>query len=278
VGEHAFFFMDDMLLLPADLPGLMTGNSQTVEAALDAQLPVELAKDFDNPDIFQVQAAETAVSQAPSEITVVYVPKKTALPKNWKSISVRQALTIVSQDRLGKMLRSCHIARWRKESRFCGSCGSKNTEPSDNAYRICPNCGRIEFPRICPAVITIITDEHNRILLAHNKNYRTGLYSLISGFNEAGESLEETVVREIYEEISIEVKDIVYIKSQAWPFPNSLMLGFKARYSSGTVKPDEIEITDALWFSKDNLPELPGEGSLSNFLINCWLNGTLYKS
>jgi NAD+ diphosphatase len=103
------------------------------------------------------------------------------------------------------------------------------------------------------------------------------LYSLISGFNEAGESLEETVVREIYEEINIDVKDIVYVKSQAWPFPNSLMLGFKARYSSGTIISDGIEITDARWFTKDNLPELPGEGSISRFLINCWLNGTLYK-
>jgi NAD+ diphosphatase len=267
---RAFFFMDDMLLLPANLP-VISGDSQMVEAAL----PIELAKDFDNPDIFQVFASEKFIKEAPSKITVVSVPKETTLPKNWKSIPVRQALTIVSQDQLGKVLRSCHIARWRKESRFCGSCGFKNMEPLDNAQRICPNCGRIEFPRICPAVIVIITDEQNRILLAHNKNFKAGLYSLISGFNEAGESLEETVAREIYEEISIEIKDVAYIKSQAWPFPNSLMLGFKAHYSSGTIKPDGIEITDACLFTKDNLPELPGEGSLSRFFINCWIRNTL---
>jgi NAD+ diphosphatase len=262
VSGQAFFFMNDMLL--------MHGDSQAGE------LPVELAEDFNTSDIFQINAPEAADKEAPSKITVVSVTKETALQKNWKSIPVRQALTIVSQDCLGRMLRSSHIAKWRKESRFCGSCGSKNTEISDNAQRTCPNCGRIEFPRICPAVITVITDEQNSILLAHNKNFKANLYSHISGFNEPGESLEETVAREIHEEINIDVKDIVYIKSQAWPFPNSLMVGFKARYSSGTIKPHGVEISDARWFTKDNLPELPAEGSISRFLINSWLNGTLH--
>jgi NAD+ diphosphatase len=101
------------------------------------------------------------------------------------------------------------------------------------------------------------------------------VYSLISGFNEAGETLESTLVREIREEVNIEVRDAAYVKSQPWPFPNSLMLGFKARFLSGTVKPDGDEIEDAAWFSPDNLPELPAEGSLSRFLINSWLSGNL---
>jgi NAD+ diphosphatase len=143
------------------------------------------------------------------------------------------------------------------------------------AQRICPKCGRTEFPRICPAVIVIITDDENRILLAHNKRFKEGVYSHISGFNEAGETLEETVVREVREEVNIEVKDIVYIKSQTWPFPSSLMFGFKARYLSGTIKPDGEEIEDAKWFTKDNLPGLPGGGSLSLELINNWINGNL---
>jgi NAD+ diphosphatase len=133
----------------------------------------------------------------------------------------------------------------------------------------------MEFPRICPAVIVLITDSENRILLAHNKRFKTKVYSHISGFNEAGESLEETVIREIREEINIEVKDIEYIKSQPWPFPNSLMVGFKARYSSGIIKCDGDEIVDAQWFTKNNLPQLPTEGSLSRYLINCWLEGSL---
>jgi len=176
---------------------------------------------------------------------------------------------------LGEILRACHIAQWRRDSRFCGTCGALNTDAPSQVHRVCPSCGRLEFPRICPAVITLITDDENRILLAHNKRFKAGVYSHISGFTEAGEMLEETVAREIREEVNIEVKNIEYIKSQPWPFPNSLMVGFRARFSSGTIKPDGEEIEDAKWFTKDALPELPGNGSLSRFLINDWLAGKL---
>jgi len=180
---------------------------------------------------------------------------------------------------LGDILRACHIAQWKRDSRFCGTCGALNGDVGSvgqlQTHRICPKCGRLEFPRICPAVITLITDDNNRILLAHNKRFKAGVYSHISGFTEAGESLEETVAREIREEISIEVKDIEYINSQPWPFPGSLMLGFRARFSSGIIKPDGEEIEDAKWFTKDDLPELPGNGSLSRFMINDWLAGKL---
>ena len=101
------------------------------------------------------------------------------------------------------------------------------------------------------------------------------MYSLIAGFNEAGESLEDTVVREIREEVNIEVRDIRYVASQPWPFPNSLMLGFSARYASGTIRADGREIEDAAWFGKDALPLLPGSGSVSRYLIGRWLAGTI---
>jgi NAD+ diphosphatase len=124
-------------------------------------------------------------------------------------------------------------------------------------------------------VITIVTNNRGEALMAHNKKFASGLYSLVAGFNEAGESLEDTVAREIKEEVNLDVKDIRYIRSQPWPFPNSLMLGFAARYDKGEIKPDGIEIEDAQWFSVDNLPGLPGNGSVSRFLINLWLEGKL---
>jgi len=258
LSEKAYFFQGDTLLLPVDfLP------SQIEE------LPLELIKNFDidKIDVFEVQALDCDAA-----ICTVNVLSETALPENWKAIPVRQTLAITSFNP-GRMLRAFHVAKWRQESRFCGTCGAKNIDVPDTAERKCPNCGRSEFPRICPAVITAITDDENRILLAHNKKFRAGMYSLVSGFNEAGETLEETVVREIREEVNIEVKDIVYVKSQPWPFPNSLMLGFTARYSSGTLRPDGVEIEDAGWYTADNLPDIPAEGSLSRFLINRWLDG-----
>jgi NADH pyrophosphatase NudC (nudix superfamily) len=175
----------------------------------------------------------------------------------------------------GRMLRALHIIQWRGEARFCGSCGAENIDAPDELARLCPACGRMEFPRIAPAVITLIVNGADQALLAHNKKFAPGVYSLIAGFTEAGESLESTVVREVREEVNIEVRDIRYIASQPWPFPNSLMLGFTARYASGELRPDGQEIEDAQWFSRDKLPLLPGHGSVSRYLINRWIAGKI---
>jgi NAD+ diphosphatase len=235
-------------------------------------IPQELAKDFSAPDIFEIPAIDNPASPL---INAVSVLPGTALPAGWRTIPVRHLLAMLSNN-AGKILRACHIAQWRNDSRFCGRCGVENTDVPNDVQRRCPKCGKAEFPRICPAVIIVITDSENKILLAHNKKFTAGVYSHISGFNEAGETLEETVVREIREEVNIEVKDIEYVSSQPWPFPSSLMVGYKARYSSGIIQPDGVEIEEAGWFRKDNLPALPREGSLSRFLINCWLEDRLW--
>jgi len=263
LDKRAFFFQGDSLLLPVD----------TQDSQIDTGLFFDLSKNFNNPDIFDVPELDGSSNL----ITVVSVPKTDILPKNWQSLPVRQLLSMFSAEgrKANRIIRACHIAQWRWDSRFCGTCGTKNEDVPMQAQRICPKCGREEFPRICPAVLAFITDDENRILLAHNKKFKAGVYSHISGFNEAGETLEETVVREIREEVDIEVKNIEYIKSQPWSFPNSLMIGFKARYASGTIKPDGEEIEDAKWFTKDNLPILPAEGSLSRHLINSWISDTL---
>jgi NAD+ diphosphatase len=256
MDDMAIFVQGDCLLLPADVK-----ETQAVKG-----ISRELAKDFENPDIFSVPPIDGSLET----INTVSVLPGTALPAEWRSVPVRQLIGILP--RAARLLRACHLAQWRKDSRFCGTCGAENVDGAPEPHRRCPKCGRLEFPRICPAVIVLITDAEDKILLAHNKKFRQGMYSLIAGFNEAGESLEETVVREIREEVNIEVKDIGYVKSQSWPFPNSLMLGFKARHLSGAIKPDGDEIEDVNWFARDNLPELPGHGSLSRYLIERWIN------
>ena len=264
MSKKAFFIQADSLLLPEDFP----------DSQIDEGLPLELFNNFLDHEFFEIPSIN---DNLPST-SIVSVSTATQLPQNWRSIPIRRILTMFCLGEIGnpaEIVRACHIVQWRRDSRFCGTCGSRNNDVPGHTQRLCPGCGRSEFPRICPAVIVIITDDQNRILLAHNKRFRNKVYSHISGFNEAGETLEETVVREIREEINIEVKDIVYITSQPWPFPNSLMLGFKAKYSSGTIQPDGDEIIDAQWFTSDNLPELPGEGSLSRFLIESWLKNQI---
>ena len=205
------------------------------------------------------------------------------LPPGWKAVPMRQALTIITDGGIamgrgasGRILRSYHVSIWRAESRFCGSCGAANRDADTGELaRQCTACGRIEFPRISPAVIFIIINDRGEALLAHNRNFTSGVYSLIAGFNEAGESLEDTIAREAMEEVNVELTDIRYIRSQPWPFPNSLMVGFTARYKGGEVRPDGTEIEDAQWFSRDSLPTLPGSASISRYLIELWRAGKL---
>jgi NAD+ diphosphatase len=207
------------------------------------------------------------------------------LPSGWKTFSVREAVVILSGS--GKLpagidgpaadlLRVFHILQWFGESRFCGSCGCENGDAPGELARLCPRCGRIEYPRISPAVIVLIVNDRGEALLAHNKKFRNNVYSLIAGFAEAGESLETAAAREIREEVNVEVRDIRYAASQSWPFPNSLMVGFTARHVSGEPKGDGREILDAGWFGAESvrrgIPEIPARGSVSRYIIDQWLN------
>ena len=270
MDTQAFFFRGSTVLLP---PG-------ACDSHVTREFPMELAKNFEGADIFEIPAGQD-VCQNPPKITGVSILQGQPLPPGWKEITLRQALTAQGQSigeengSLARLLRACHISQWRRDSRFCGNCGTKNNDELEELARRCPECKRQEFPRISPAIITIVLNDNDEILLAHNKNFLPGLYSLVAGFNDPGESLEATVAREIREETNIDVRDICYVKSQPWPFPHSLMIGFAARYAGGEIRPDGIEIEDACWFNRDNLPKLPGSGSLSRYLIDRWLAKTL---
>jgi len=263
--KKAFFFQGSSLLLPEELPAY----------GMDWEVPLINAADFLLPE-----SAAERVGFPDDEIYCVSIKPEKPLPPRWQAIPVRQTVSLLSENaangaiQSSRLLRAFHIAQWREESRFCGSCGARNTDSPDELARLCPACGRLEYPRIAPAVITIITNDEDKVLLAHNSKFTPGMYSLIAGFAEAGENLESAVAREIREEVDIEVCEIRYRISQPWPFPNSLMAGFSARYASGTIRPDGVEIEDAQWFSRDALPMLPSPGSVSRYLIEQWLNRT----
>ena len=167
--------------------------------------------------------------------------------------------------------RAFHLLNWRKKNRFCGVCGSELSVSGDEVALKCDNCGNIIYPRISPAVIVAIT-RGKEILLAHSARFANGMYSVIAGFVEAGETLEECVEREIGEEVGIKVRNITYFRSQPWPYPDSLMLAFTAEYESGEIRVDGDEITDAGWYTADNLPGLPLKSSVARKLIDNWLD------
>jgi NAD+ diphosphatase len=203
------------------------------------------------------------------------LPDKQTLPAGWTGVSLRSCIAALGLTAACGLLRAWHLVQWLRDSQYCGTCGAKNgfRDPPEYARR-CPVCGRVEFPRISPAVITLIegTGKYGgRVLLAHNARFETCVYSLIAGFVEAGESLEMAAAREIREEVGIEVSDIRYCTSQPWPFPNSLMLGFRARWKAGEIRVDGEEIERAAWFERDALPALPGDGSIARRLLDEWV-------
>ena len=159
------------------------------------------------------------------------------------------------------------LVAWNQNHRSCGKCGHLTEYKTDERARACPQCGLINYPRLSPAIIVAVLRD-NQILLAHSQRFPAKFYSVLAGFVEPGESLEECVKREIMEEVCISVKNIRYFGSQPWPFPDSLMIAFTAEYAEGEIEIDPAEILDAGWFSADNLPPIPPKISIARQLID----------
>lgn len=200
----------------------------------------------------------------------VELPGDAQVPDCMKFVDLRQAYSEMSEKCFALVNKAVQIMEWDRTNQFCSRCGTKTLRKPEERGKECPECGELFYPRISPAVIVLIR-KGKEILLARSPNFPSDMYSLIAGFVEPGESAEAAVVREIREEVGIEVRNITYFGTQAWPFPNSLMIGFTAEYDSGNIQPDGFEIEDARWFSVENLPELPGKISIARKLIDNFL-------
>lgn len=167
--------------------------------------------------------------------------------------------------------RAVQLVDWDRTHQYCGSCATPMEQSRHERVKCCPRCGLRQYPRLSPAVIMLVS-RGPEILLARAPRFRPGMYSVLAGFVEPGESLEETVAREVREEVGIEIQDIRYFGSQPWPFPNSLMVGFTARYASGNIVIDPTEIETADWFTRDSLPPVPGKLSIARKLIDWFIS------
>lgn len=170
--------------------------------------------------------------------------------------------------------RATQISDWYRDHQMCGRCGTQMEMNTSERSMKCPVDGLVAYPRLSPAVIVLVEHDDGRALLATNVAWRgpRPMYSTLAGFVEPGESLEDCIHREIFEEVGLKVKDTRYFASQPWPFPNSLMLGFFATYASGEITPAPDEIADAQWFSADDLPNIPPGASIARALIDDWLS------
>jgi NAD+ diphosphatase len=180
---------------------------------------------------------------------------------------LRQVYGRLDEDLFWIGARAVQIVDWDRTHRFCGRCGVPLRTSTTERAKECPQCGLLHFPRLSPAIIVLVERGH-QLLLARSRHFLPGMYSVLAGFVEPGETLEEAVVREVREEVGLTVRDIQYFGSQPWPFPHSLMIGFTATYAGGEIILDDAEIEDAGWFTVDHLPPLPGKISIARKLID----------
>lgn len=186
---------------------------------------------------------------------------------NFKLKNLRTLFGLIPDELIWVAGRANQLIYWHQTHRYCGKCGHVTQDKTDERAKRCPQCKQINYPRLSPAVIVAILKD-NQILLARNRRFKLPFYSVLAGFVEPGESLEECVKREIKEEAGITVKNIRYFGSQPWPFPDSLMIAFVAEYATGEIVVDRLEIMDAGWFSKENLPNIPPSISIARQLID----------
>ena len=186
--------------------------------------------------------------------------------------------TVLTPDEANLAAHARALVLWHTSQVFCGRCGARARPQAGGNSRVCtnPDCGHVIFPRVDPAIIVLVA-AGDRCLLGRQANWPEGRYSTIAGFAEPGESLEDAVRREVYEETNIRVGKVRYHSSQPWPFPSSLMLGFTAEATSTDIALNDAELEDARWFTRDELtgdglPKLPFKVSISRRLVDHWID------
>ncbi len=173
------------------------------------------------------------------------------------------------------MLAGFHLMNWYVQNKYCGVCGAENRHNPTERALVCPSCKATVYPKISPAIIVAIIS-NDKLLLARNVNFPGKWYSLVAGYADIGESLEDALVREVKEEVGMDVSNIRYYKSQPWPLSGSMMIGFVAEADDAQpVVIDNKEITEAAWFTRDNLPDHPSKLSIAGEMIEKFRTGEL---
>jgi NAD+ diphosphatase len=206
-------------------------------------------------------------------------------PEQARWAGLRAAAPVLGDRDAGLFTEALALANWHESSAFCARCGSTTTVEQAGWVRRCVREDTLHFPRTDPAVIVLVTDDEDRVLLGSNALWGQHRFSLLAGFVEPGESLEAAVIREIGEEALLPVDRVAYAGSQPWPLPGSLMIGFTARVATDvaatTARPDGVEILELRWFTRDELASattdviLPGETSIARWMLEQWYGGPI---
>lgn len=206
------------------------------------------------------------------------VDEEVEAPEGWTFLSLRGLFGKMPEALFWLAGAALEIVEWDRTSQYCGRCGQKTALKADERAKQCPNCGLVDYPRISPAIIVLVEKEDS-LLLARANRHPVGFYSVLAGFVEPGESLEDAVRREVAEETGVVVGDVRYAGSQPWPFPASLMIGFAAEALGDEIEFADDELEDARWFTRRQVREDSEDGtlrlspptSISRTLLDGWL-------
>ncbi|WP_121064595.1 NAD(+) diphosphatase [Chachezhania antarctica] len=271
-----------LALVPMQHPLLSSGLGRTVRD------PVFLGREEDGSPLFACDISgwepEGQDLSAVGQFVDPSLQHHPAFPDDCVFIEIRRAMTSLSPRDAELMAMAKAVISWHEIHPFCARCGAASDITHGGWQRICPACGGHHFPRTDPVVIMLILDGED-VLLGRAPSWPDGMYSLLAGFVEPGETLEAAVRREVFEESGVEVGEVGYLSSQPWPFPASLMFGCVGHAKSREIKIDEVELSDARWVSRSEMVEVfagqhpdirpPRHGAIAQFLLKNWVADTL---
>lgn len=239
-----------------------------VRASFESRLSLPSAVDLEAIGV-SVAGADY-LGRCNDEDCFVIEADRVALTEPWSWCGLRQLYGQLDEELFAVAGRAVQIAAFALNHRHCGRCGLPTSRDVDERCIRCTRCELVVYPRIAPAIIVLVR-RGEQALLARSARFTSAFYSTLAGFVEPGESLEQTLEREVFEEVGILVHNVRYFGSQPWPFPHSLMVGFIADYAGGELTVDGTEIVDAGWFDPDALPQIPPKPSIARRMIDAWL-------
>lgn len=198
------------------------------------------------------------------------VQKECQAPRGWSFISFRLLHGAISEELFAIAGKAMQLLHWDRVNQYCGCCGSKTFARENERCLECTSCGHLAYPKLTPAIMALVRRE-GKILLARGSHFPEKFYSVLAGYVDPGETLEQCVMREVFEEVGINVKNVCYFGSQPWPFSYSLMMGFTCDWESGEIDLNPAELEDAGWFDSSRVPQLPAHLSLARYLIDAGL-------
>lgn len=247
-----FVFYEDQLLLERVNGNLTVPCRSTPPLAPEYFTSIHDITTFDSPPCHTL-----AISNPPPDNS------------EFVMIGLRESCNYLSPQHFALAGKARQILHWDAHSRFCPVCGTPATQITP-VCKQCPSCGEELYPPIAVAILALVR-KGDAVLLVRSRNFKGNFHSLVAGFLETGETLEACVQREVLEETGLRIKHITYFGNQSWPFPSGLMVGFTADYDGGEIQLQTQELSSGAFYTKDNLPELPGTVSLARKMIDRWI-------